>query len=201
MITDLPSLTHLVDVALQKRPEILRARSLTDISRKVVKVARADYFPALSAGMSYSWSAESDAVTLRENLSRSWTAGLNLTIPIFRGGRTRGAVSQAIADNNQARLAEQQMRDDIVLEVEEAYDRLLQAKKALEIQGNTIAQAEEGLKIANLRYESGVGTQLEVLSAQAALTQAREILAEATFSFRTAKAGLKKATTIDIDNL
>ena len=80
-------------------------------------------------------------------------------------------------------------------------DRMEQAKKSVEIQSETIAQAEEGLKIANLRYESGVGTQLEILSAQAALTEARNALAAATFSFRQARSQLKKATTLSINDI
>ena len=74
---------------------------------------------------------------------------------------------------------------------------MMMAKMSLDIQWETIAQAEEGFRIANLRYESGVGTQLEVLSAQAALTDARRSLAEAFFMFRKAKAELKKATTYE----
>jgi len=200
-ITRLPALSELTSTALSARPEMRQADYFSDITRKAVRVARADYYPSLSAIMDYSWSAQSDALTLSENQSQSWTAGLNLSIPIFRGGRTRGAVTQAVADHSQARLARAQTVDDIKLEVEEAYDRILQAKEALDIQGNTIAQAEKGMEIANLRYESGVGTQLEVLSAETALRDARRILAEALFSFRQAKAGLKKATTIDLDNL
>ena len=76
----------------------------------------------------------------------------------------------------------------MTLEVEEAYDLIVQARKALEVVGETIAQAEEGLNIANLRYESGIGTQLEVLSAQTALTDARRAEAEALFFFREARA-------------
>ena len=91
-----------------------------------------------------------------------------------------------------------QLKDDVRLEVEEAYDQILQAKKALDIQGETIAEAEAGLRIANLRYETGVGTQLEVLSAQTALTQALQALSEATFFFRQAHSLLNKATNIII---
>ena len=89
-----------------------------------------------------------------------------------------------------------QLKDDIKLEVEGAYDRLMQAKKSLDIQGANIAEAEEGLRIANVRYKSGVGTQLEVLSAQVALTDARNAQAEAIFQFRQARAELKKTTSL-----
>jgi len=197
----LPPLYELIDSALARRPEMLQLDNLTSISKKAIRIARGDYYPSLEAVSRYDWQSQSDAFTLDENISRSWTAGLNLSIPIFRGGETRGAVTQAVASHQQARLAAAQLRDDIELEVEESYDRVLQAKRLLDIQGETIAQAEEGLKIANLRYESGVGTQLEVLSAQAALTAARTAQAEATYFFRTAKSSLKRATTIDIEKM
>ncbi|UCG60647.1 MAG: TolC family protein [Candidatus Zixiibacteriota bacterium] len=194
----LPSLTTLVDSALANRPEMKQAEHLTEIARKAVGVAKADYLPELEAISTYAWSAQSDDFTLSDNTVQTWSAGLNLTIPIFRGGATRGKVRSSKADYQKASLAEKETHDAVKLEVEEAYDQMLQAKKALDIQGVTIAQAEEGLKIANLRYESGVGTQLEVLSAQAALTQARNVLAQARFVFRQARAQLKKATTVEL---
>lgn len=200
-LTSLPALPQLVSVALQNRPEMQQSEFNAEIMRKAIRIARSDYYPSLSAIAVYDWQAQADALTLRSNNSISWTAGLKLSIPIFRGGQTRGAVTKAVAEHNQANLAVAQNRDNIRLEVEEARDRLLQAGEALRVQATTIAQAEEGLRIANLRYETGIGTLLEVLSSQAALTKARELLAEATYTFRTAKAGLKMATTIDLDNL
>ncbi len=197
----LPALDQLTTLALDKRPEMRQANFVREMSRKAVGVARADYWPSFDAVAGYDWSAQSDRFTLKENTSRSLSAGLMISFPIFQGGQTRGAVTTAVAEHNQAVLGAKQTEDDIRLDVEQAYDRMLQAKESLETQKNTIALAEEGLRIANLRYESGVGTLLEVLSAQAALTQAREILAQAAFAFRTAKAGLKLATTIDLDNL
>jgi len=200
-IPSLPSVDSMVTLALADRPEMKEATFERDMRRKAIRIARADYWPSLSAVASYDWQAQSDRFTLDENISRSWTAGLRLTVPIFRGGRTRGSVTQAVAEHNQTLLRVQQTRDNIRLEVEQAYDRLLQARQSLESQKNTIALAEEVLRIADLSYESGVGTLLDVLSAQAALTQARELLAQATFTYRTARAGLKLATTIDLDKL
>ncbi len=200
-LSNLTTLANLVDTALARRPEIHSAELLTEMTRKAVRIAKAEYFPSLDAVSSYNWQSVSNDFTLSDNKTESWTAGITLSIPIFSGGRTRGEVGKRHAEHLQARLASQQLRDDIKLEVEEAYDQLLQAKESLRIQKETIAQAEEGLRIANLRYETGVGTLLEVLSAQAALTNARNIEAQALFFFRTALAGLKKATTIDFNTL
>ncbi|MDH4155894.1 MAG: TolC family protein [candidate division Zixibacteria bacterium] len=194
----LPSLQALTDSALALRSEVKQAEYLADISKKAIRIAKGGYYPSLEAVSTYSWQSQSDDFTLSENQTDSWSIGINLRIPIFQGGYTRGEVKESRATYNQARLAAMQLKDDVRLDVEEAYDQILQAKKALDIQGETIAEAEAGLRIANLRYETGVGTQLEVLSAQTALTQARQALAEATFFFRQAHSLLNKATNIII---
>jgi outer membrane protein TolC len=197
-LAGLKPLAEFTGDALAGRPEMQQADNLMQITGKAVRVAKGGYLPSVIAISSFGWQTQSDAFTLRENTSNSFTAGVNISVPIFNGGYTRGDIAMRKAENNQARLALKQTEDQIELEVERAYDQMLQAKKALDIQGATIAQAEEGLKIANLRFETGVGTQLEVLSAQAALTKARNQLATATFMFRKARAELKKATTVDI---
>jgi outer membrane protein len=198
-VTGLSPLDTLVGSAMAARPEMTQANTLRNISGKAVKIARADYWPSLDAVGAYSWSSASDKFTLSGNRSSSWTAGLALSFSIFSGGKTKGDVSYRKAQLEQTRLNQLQVQDNIKLEVEEAWDRILQAKQALDIQGATIASAEEGLRIARLRYESGLGTQLEVLSAQTALTEARRIQAQALFNFRLARAGLKKASTVDLD--
>ena len=197
-LVGLPPLEQLIESALSSRPEMKQAEFMADMRRNAVKVARAGYFPSLSAVSSYGWQSQSDEFALDRNTSDSWTAGVTLSIPIFDGGLTRGEIGKAKAEHRQTELAVEQLKDDITLEVEQACDRLLQARKTLDIQGGTIAQAEEGMRIANLRYEAGEGTLLEVLSAQTALTQARTALTQATFVFRNARASLRKATNIDI---
>ncbi len=171
---------------------------LADITRKAVRIAKGDFLPSIAAVSTYSWQSVSDDFTLRGNKTESWTAGVTVSIPIFAGGRRVGQLRQRQSEHYQARLNAAQLRDDIRLEVEAAYDRLIQAKQSLDRQKETIALAQEGLRIANLRYETGVGTLLEVLSAQAALTDARNMEARALFSFRTAKSALRKATAMEI---
>lgn len=198
-LAQLPSTQELTATALERRPDLLAAGHLRKMSSKAIAVAKGDYQPTLDGYARWSWSAQSDQFRFDRNTSSSATAGLMLNVPLFKGGRVGGQVAYRKAEYRQTTLAEVQLRDDIALEVEEARDRLVQAKKTLDVQQETIAQAEEGLRIANLRYAQNVGTQLEVLSAQAALSQARRAHAAALFFFRQAKAGLKKATTIDVD--
>ena len=195
-----PSLDSLTTLAIKNRPEIKQAEYQKDGYDKAVRIARGDWlYPVVSLNTTYEVSASSNNFRLNEgNTSKAWNASLMLNIPLFDGGRTIGEVRKAKVDYYQAVLTEQQAHDDIRLEVEQAYDNLGLARKALDVQKETINQAEEGTRIADLRYQSGVGTQLEVLSAQTALTSARSNFARAIYNYRLAKSGLKKAVGLDI---
>lgn len=197
--SDNTDLREMLISAHQNRPEMTQAKLLVEITDKAIAIAQTDYFPQLEAISTYSWSSQSDDFTLSENKVESWTAGVQLTYPLFNGGETKGAVNNYRAEYHRAQLALSEVKDAISLETEEAYDRYHQSLETLAIQKNTIAQAEEGLRIANLRYESGVGTQLDILSAIAALTQARNAKAQALFKLRKAKSDLRKITTLEID--
>jgi outer membrane protein TolC len=200
-LTSLPSLDSLMTQALHNRPEVKQADYQKRAYDKAVRIAKGNWlYPTIGVGVNYDLSASSDDFRLsRRNTSQSWSASLMFSIPLFDGGRTIGEVRKARVDYYQAMLTEQQTFDDVRLEVEQAYDNLMTAKKALEMQKETIAQAEEGMRISNLRYQSGIGTQLEVLSAQTALTNARTNLAGATYNFRLAKSALKKAVSYEIN--
>lgn len=196
-LENLPTLEFFTDTALASRREVQQIDLMVDMTRRAVRVARAGYFPSLAAVSNYSWQSQSDEFTLSKNEASSFTAGVTLSIPIFDGGITRGAVGKMKAEYQQTLINQQQLADQIRLEVEQAYDQLLQTKKMLEIHRETIAQAEEGLRIADLRYEAGEGTLLEILSAQTVLTDVRTSLAEAKFAFRRSMAALKLASNID----
>ncbi len=192
----LPTLDSLTTLAMQNRPELYQAELEKRGYEKAIRIAQGDWlYPNLYANASYNLSASGEDFRIGErNLSKSLTVSLLLNVPLFDGGRTLGEVRKSRVDYYQAMLRQQQLEDDIHLEVEEAFDRFQQSREALTAQSETIAQAEEGMRIADLRYESGVGTQLEVLSAQTALTQARSQLAQTIFQYRLARAALKRAT-------
>lgn len=199
-LVEMPALDSLEEAALNNRPELRQADLQKKVYDKAVRIAKGNWiYPNVSLNTTYQVTASSDDFKLREReVSKSWSAALLINIPLFDGGKTIGEVRKARVDYYNAVLAEQQALDDIRLEVEQAHDNFQMARKALEVQKETIAQAEEGLRIANLRYQSGIGTQLEVLSAQTALTDARTNLARAVYNYRLARAALKKAISVEM---
>ncbi len=197
----LPTLDSLTTLALKDRPEMKQATYQKEVYDKAVRIARGDWlYPVVSLNTTYEITASSDDLRLNpRNTAKTWNASLMVNFPLFDGGRTIGEVRKAKVDYYEAMLTEQQTHDDVRLEVEQAYDNIGLARKALEVQKETITQAEEGMRIADLRYQSGVGTQLEVLSAQTALTSARSNFARAIYNYRLAKSGMKKATGLDVN--
>jgi outer membrane protein TolC len=70
---------------------------------------------------------------------------------------------------------------------------LQEATELAEAAQKVVTQAEEALRLANARYGAGTATQLDVLQARVALTQARTNQLEANYSYNVAVASVRKA--------
>ena len=79
-------------------------------------------------------------------------------------------------------------RNQIRFEVEEAYFTLLANQENIDTASLAVEQAEEALELANLRFNAGVGTQLDVLSATSELTEAQGNLVTAVLDYNRALA-------------
>jgi outer membrane protein TolC len=120
--------------------------------------------------------------------------GARLRWSVFDGLLTRGKVTQARAQLEQAKIDYADTRRGIELEVRQAYSDYLQAVELLEAQKKTVDQAVESLRLAGVRFNTGTGTQLDVLSAQTALTDARSNEIQALYDYNVAIATLERAT-------
>lgn len=188
------SLSQALSHALKDHPSIHLQENLVKSYNEAVTIVKADGRPQLSFQTSYQFQQQSDRFSPAEgNWTDAWSASINLTFAVFDGRANSGRVMQARADRNESRLLLRQIRENVLLSVRSAYASWEEAVASLETQEKTIAQAEEGLRIANLRYESGVGTQLEVLSAQTANTQAKVNYINAIYDFELAVAGFIRA--------
>ena len=112
---------------------------------------------------------------------------------IFDGLLTRGKVDEAKALDKKAEYDVEDASRRIELEVRTAYSNFIEAKEVLESQKKVMEQAEEALRLANARADAGTGTQLDVLSAQTALTEARSTQVQALHDYAVARARLERA--------
>jgi outer membrane protein len=89
------------------------------------------------------------------------------------------------------RLKEQTLA--IEVEVRTALSSLQEAGELAEAAVKVVEQAEESLRLADARYGAGSATQLDVLQAQVALTQARDNQLQANYSYNVALANVRRA--------
>lgn len=183
--------------ALDHRPELLQAERQIGIAKANVKVAAAGYKPEASLFADYGWrnSAFADEIDTRRD---GWTVGARLDWAIFDGMLTRGRVTQARALLQEANLDYADTRRQVELEVRQAYSDYLQTLELIEAQKKTVEEAEESLRLAEARFRAGTGTQLDVLSAQTALTDARSNEIQALYDYNVAIATLERVTGMTV---
>jgi outer membrane protein TolC len=184
--------------AVEKRPELAALRKVEGLRREDVVQARAGFKPNAQIFGGYQWQSPPYENDLSADLY-GWTAGAQITWNIFDFGLTRGKIAQARAHYERARLDVDESRRQIELEVRTAYSNFIEAREVLESQKAVQAEAEEALRQAEARMAAGSSTQLDVLNAQTALTQARTTQAQALHDFSVARARFERAVGEDME--
>jgi len=124
---------------------------------------------------------------------------LSATVPLFDGGLTAQRVREAEARVEQLRAVEAQLRQSVELDVRRTMLTFASAAEELVAADKIVEQAQEGLRIANVRFAAGVSTNLEVITAQALLSQAEANRIQALFNVNVARAQLERATGGPVD--
>jgi outer membrane protein TolC len=158
---------------LENRPELKISDLNTSINKKLISFAQAGYKPVLNFSTSLQYQRQFDrGGPFDRSWDRSITSVLALQVPLFDSWRTPSQVKQARVVYSQSRLQDQAIRKAMVLDFEQSLGRYLEARNRLGAQGDAVELARRGLSIANVRFESGVGTQLEVADARLSLSVA-----------------------------
>ncbi len=103
----------------------------------------------------------------------NWTVTLGLSFPVLTGGRIRGERMVAEANLIEAQQRLQQSREGAALEAQLAVSQLEQAQAAYAASVGTDAQAEQAYRIAEVRFQEGISTQVELTEVRVQLEQAR----------------------------
>lgn len=176
--------------ARTQRPELQRLARLVEAAESGVNIARAGFMPtlAVSAGGEL---RKGPSEKFSDSL-RGWRAGV-------QGGwnvasrATAGRVKQAESLVEQAQLTLEETELAVQIEVRRAVAALTQANELVTATRKSVEQAEEALRVAEVRFKAGTSTQLELLQAQSALTLARTSRLRADHSHSVAVAQLRRS--------
>ncbi len=183
-----------VKYALTNRPEVYQTEAKVSIAKDQIKVAQSGSLPTLDFNGNNGWSAPDFPGARNSN----WLVSLNLGLNVFDSGLTRSQVKQAEYSVTSAQETARQTRDQVSLDVRTAFLTMKEAEKRIDTSKVAVDQAEENFRIAEVRYTAGVGTNLDVVDAELALTQAKTNYIQALYDYNTGKAQLDKAMGIAV---
>jgi outer membrane protein TolC len=176
--------------------EIASRNSVREVAARVrlreasLRAALAERRPSLSVTTNYSRVGYPSDIFPAGDFRTNWTVGAALEFPILTGGRQRGSEMVARAELEESRLQLQQVRELARLDTSSAEAELTAARAAFDATGGTIEQAARAYQIAEVRYQSGVSTQLELSDARLLLQQAEANRAQAARDLQVARARL-----------
>lgn len=174
--------------AYSNRPDLRSVAARREASEESISLARKGYTPTLSGNANYTRVGESYPPE-----QSGWSAGVTLTFPLFNGFLTNHQVKEAKENLNIQKANEEALRQDILLDVQQAYLNLQAAEESVAVAELTVKQAEENFEIAKGRYEAGVGSPIEETDALVALSNAKTNYIAALSDYKIAEATLVKA--------
>jgi outer membrane protein TolC len=203
------------------RASIRSAESIVEARGEGIRVARADMLPTVSAffqtgylalpannGLPTSWGSASNALCpsgsapTRICQNNGWFAdrnfGVQISWPLFDGLRAKGNVDLAQAQRRVAEIQLSQAREQVQVERAQARAEFARASAAYEAQRDNAREAEEAYRLAALRFERGLDTQLDASAVQLQLLIAKSNEARSIFDLYIAAADLARARGIPI---
>jgi outer membrane protein TolC len=184
------SLEQSIVLAYKNRAELEQFLVQRNISEQQRTIALAAIRPQASLTAGYNiFGVLNDDLGPQQGL----TLGARLQWNFFDGGAARARAQQqtlniAIAETNFAN-----QRNQVRLDVEQAFFDLNANKQNIQTAAFALERARESLRLARLRFQAGVGTQLEVINQQTELTRARGNLLRAILDYNRALAALQRA--------
>ena len=186
------SVDSLIARAVLARPDLAAAEAQYEQARAGIASARAERLPSLSlsgnVGQTY--------LNPNRGGGSSYTLSLGLRIPLFAGFSRAYDEMQARAEADAAAARLDALRQQVVFQVFSSYHTLLTATRRVRTADDLLASATESEQVALGRYKAGVGSVLDLLTAQSALASARAQQVQARWIWRTALAQLAHDTGV-----
>ncbi|MBA3638879.1 MAG: TolC family protein [Acidobacteriota bacterium] len=174
--------------ATAQRTPVREAATTVRLREASLRGALAERRPSVSVTSNYSNVAYPSGLFPTGNIRTNWTVGASLDFPVLTGGRQKGSERVARAELEQSRLQLRLTEELALLDARAAQAELTAAMAAFEASAGTVGQAMRAYQIAEVRFQSGVSTQLELADARLLLQQAEANQAQAARDLQVARA-------------
>ncbi|AKM05384.1 Fis family transcriptional regulator [Burkholderia pyrrocinia] len=185
------SVDQLILEAKRTHPSVRAAQAQLEAATQKVKQTRAEGMPNLSFVAKYSWNNQ--PTTLEVGVpqfpanGREWYLGFQVTIPFFEGFTRTYQVHEAEAKSELQRDTLNEIEQQVGLDVWTSYHALKTATDNLNDTATLLDVARRSHEAARRRYQVGVGSILELLSAQSSLAAAKRQRIQSLTDWRSAR--------------
>lgn len=182
-----PDLRALLRVAERTRPELRAAGARVTGAQLESGAIGASYKPQLNAFAMGDFGANGG------NRNAGTTFGLVASIPVFTGGRRKASLQIADARRRQLESERERLALEIAQSVQGAYLNLNAAEQNVGTAQIALKSAREDYRVAQIRYQSGRSTLVDVLDSLAARTRAQSNVVQSLFAYNVARDTLLRA--------
>jgi outer membrane protein TolC len=175
--------------AMEQRPELREARLKVRQAEGDRRVKRAEYIPDVSVTFQHVATANFNAVIPRSYMN----VGLTVTWEIFDWGRKKHELTAKELALEQARNAVRDAERSVLIEVNEKFNKLRQARQFLTVVGLSRETAVENVRVLTNRYKAQMSLLKDLLQAQTQLEQTNDQGRQALLNFWVAKAEFENA--------
>jgi outer membrane protein len=174
--------------ALSQRPEMREAAIKVQKAEYDRRLAKADYIPDINAAIRYFTPMNTEL--LPTNIA---AAGIEMSWEPFEWGRRKDEVKQKAIEVDQSQYQLQQVRSQVLMDVNNRYRKLAQSRQGLAVAQAAQQAAQEKLREVNDKFGKEAVLLREVLQQETAVSNANHDYEEALLGFWTAKANFEKA--------
>jgi TolC family type I secretion outer membrane protein len=186
------SVDSVINAALRNRPDLAAARAQAAAAAAQVRVARSAELPSLTLGSS----AARTYTSPQTFAGPSYSVTLGLAIPIFNGFSHQYDLAAARAQADAISALADQTRQQVVTQVFVSYYALQTAEQRVATADDLLASAQQSVEVAAGRYREGVGSIIDLLTAQTALASARAQQVQSRWQWYASLAQLARDTGV-----
>lgn len=204
------------DFTYQDRIEYKQLNINRELAGLDIKNTQSGYLPSLTAFGTLGWNAgkpefgqlfeETPDISVRDEdtgvesviEANTWnrfaSVGINLNVPIFDGLLKANTIRRKKLAAKQVENQIQNLEQAIELEIEQARITLINSLQSLENQQENRELAKEVFRVTKIKYQEGVGSNLEVVEAESALKEAETNYFQSLYDALVARVAYEKAT-------
>ena len=187
-----------VDLSLVNNSDLRQIDLQVEQLKKVYEIRTSQYLPTLTANFNYQYMSQNNDFRFKDYRWDPYaTAGITLAIPIFDGGRKHNDIKEAKLSVEQVRLQREDAERQIKLMLQNQINQIAKSIEQVNSLKTAKEQAQKGYDIAVKRYDTGMGTIVDVNQAALGLTNTGLQYNNAIYDYVSAKSELEKVIGVD----